>query len=478
MTRSRRTFLQGVLGTGTVLTLGARRGRTGGTEEFLPQRDGFGFRNWSSRRQEFDTPRNDPSPEDVHSHIKTGWADRAQSILGLEIDSLADPLVEILTTQLHSTLRQRAGTNGHCYGMCLTAQAYHEEPQTIPMGRETAAAIAHPTEPLESPTAPVYEDIVSLQAAQFLQFRAWLGRRAMLWPDRINVEAQLRDVRAVIDTFGTAAVTILSDQLSGHQVLAYDYADRETENGRETTLSIYDPNYRAGIYDGRTFTLEFADSGANADMETDTTTDSRLAMKPYGRYTRFLFNRYDRIDDATGRSATPLDHLEYGRGSVRESLFPVALVTADTAAVDLSIARPNGGHLNRLSGEFMDRTRGDFPRMQYAYGVENGRYRVTVYGQQETDYEVRVRIAGEDGARLDTTRTDRISGGESHVYTAAVPATADEEGTLERQGESRWAETIGLAGVGVGLGAAGGVGAYHLWNRREAAGSNEKDGSR
>ena len=213
-------------------------------------------------------------------------------------------------------------------------------------------------------------------------------------------------------------------------------------------------------------------------METDTTTDSRLAMKPYGRYTRFLFNRYDRIDDATGRSATPLDHLEYGRDAVRESLFPVALVTADTAAVDLSIARPNVGQLNRLSGEFMDRTRGSFPRMQYAYGVENGRYRVTVYGQQETDYEIRVRLAGEDGARLDTTRTDRISAGESHVYTAAVPATADEEGTLERQGDRRWAETVGAAGVGVGLGAAGGAGAYHLWNRREAARSNETDASR
>jgi hypothetical protein len=44
-------------------------------------------------------------------------------------------------------------------------------------------------EPVDDPDeSPVYEDIVHLQSEQFLRFRSWLGRRAMLWPDRIDVD--------------------------------------------------------------------------------------------------------------------------------------------------------------------------------------------------------------------------------------------------------------------------------------------------
>lgn len=424
-------------------------GSTGGstTAGFDPSRHGFGFRNWSSQTQDFEVPDADPSDDRVRERLRSGWRGPAASVLGLRLTAVPDALLDALTDQLRGSLLQRAGTNGHCYGMGLAAQRYFERPATLPLELATASEVQHPAAPLEEPDAPVYREIVGLQADQFLRFRAWLGRRAMLWPDRIDVDAQLRDVRAVIDTFGTATVSLLESQLSGHQVLAYDYDD----HADGTTLSVYDPNHRAELYDRQRRTIEFE------------RTERGLSMRPYGRYTRFLFNRYDRIEDATGREdASPLDHTDLGATEVRESLFPMALVTVDSEDVDLAVSTPGGGRLGRTRGAFMDRSRWRHPRLRFAYGVDSGRYRIGILGRKTTAYTLRARVVGRAGGSLDATRSGTVEAGETRTYDATVPDDPDEEGGLEPVSDGTpWTTVAGVAG-----GAALGVGACYLWARR------------
>ncbi|PSQ18867.1 hypothetical protein BRD00_03740 [Halobacteriales archaeon QS_8_69_26] len=112
--------------------------------------------------------------------------------------------------------------------MVLTAQEYFERPESIPVDGRVAAEIEHPTVPVDDPSAPVYRRIVESQAEQFLRFRAWLARRSMLRPERIDTAALLEDVRATVEESGTAPVSLFGEGLVGHhyEVRAV-VADRE-----------------------------------------------------------------------------------------------------------------------------------------------------------------------------------------------------------------------------------------------------------
>lgn len=417
---------------------------------FDPTRHGFGFRNWSSRNRPFETPEVDLPRDRIETQIKEQWADDARSLLGLQPSQFGEVLLATITTQLRETIVQNAGTNGHCYGMALAAQRYYERPGSLPLPRESAAEIMHPTEPIDAPEAPVYREILDLQSEQFLRFRSWLGRRAMLWPDRIDLDAQLADVRAVVDTFDTAVITVLDSRLSGHQLLVYDYES----NGVETILYVYDPNRQASTYEPR-----------RRAVTIDRTDDGGRSMQPYGQYTHLLFNRYDRIEAAADRSsAAPSDHLEMRPEEIREALFPTALVTVDTADVSLSVSRPSGRPLERLRGSFMDRSNGVFPRLRFGYGIDTGRFRIALVGKRDTEYDLRVRIAGPDGVRVDDSATDRIESGETHSYVGTVPDSPDELGGLERVDTTGSPWRFGAVALG---GSAVGAGAYHILRDRE-----------
>lgn len=445
---SRRAFLVAATGVAGLHPTGVTASNDG---TFNPLRHGFGFRNWSTRTQNFDVPDEDPSREAVRAKLTTDWRSSSRSILDLDFRSIPDVLVDSITSQLHGTLRQRAATNGHCYGMVLATQQYFEQPETIPLDTESASSILYPTEPLDEPDAPVYRHIVALQTEQFLRFRAWLGRRAMLWPDRIDVAAQLADVRSVIDTFGTAAVTVLTSGQSGHQVLAYDYSVHDDG----TTLYVYDPNLQAARYESHRRRLEFRE------------VNDTIRMEPYGKYEHLLYNRWDRIEAATGREqASPLDHLNLGVDAVRDSLFPMALVTVDAADVELSVRRPDGRLVGRLQSEFMDPTRGRYSRMRFGYGVDEGEYRIALLGRAETVYALRIRVTDRDGVRLDSIHEATIGAGETQNFVARVPNSAGETGALEPTEEPcDRTRATGMTG-GVAGGLALGAGAYYLWNQR------------
>lgn len=196
-------------------------------------------------------------------------------------------------------------------------------------------------------------------------------------------------------------------------------------------------------------------------------TDEGYSMEPYGKYEWILFNRYDRIEGATDRTtATPLDHVDLDAGEVREAIFPMALVTVDTADVDLTVVAPDGGRFGRLKSEFMNRSRGPFQRLRSGYGVAAGEYRIYLKGHRPTSYEIDVRIAGPHGVRLSVTRTAQIKADETQVYAATVPETADGTETFEAidSGDER-SRRLSTVAVAVGSGIAVGAGSHYLWTR-------------
>jgi len=454
----RRGLLRSLIGVAPLSTtlVGNSRSQPG-ERRFSPERNGFGFRNWRSKQREFEPPETEPSAATIREYITSEWPRFAPDLLDVDFGQVDGALLDILTTLLRSAIIQQAGTNGHCYGMALAAQAYFEAPETLPLDKESAAAIRHPTEPLSTPAAPVYHEIVQLQAEQFLRFRTWLGRRALLQPERIDVAAQLDDIRAVIDVFGTAQVSLFSSRTNGHQVLAYGYE----KHRNSISLYVYDPNYPAATYEHSTQIIEFEE------------TDNGFTMEPYGKYEWILFNRYDRIEDATQRTAaTPLDHVDLDTAQLKEMIFPTALVTVDTTDVDLTVADPNGSRLGRLRSEFMNRSLGGVSRLRSEYGARAGAYRIRLYGHRSTPYELRVRIAGPDGTRLVVSHTGQIEADETQMYTATVPETADRAGSFEPVDRGRGRLPVTVAAVG---GLTAGAGAHYLWTKRQR-GTSSDDG--
>lgn len=455
---TRRRFLQAIAaGGGTGLAGRGRAQQAAEPDGFAPTRHGFGFRNWSPRSQYFDDPP-DPTQPAIRETIRTGWRDQFDVVLDLDTTVLPAPLVDAIATHLRTLVVQLAGTNGHCYGMVLSAQRYFEQPETIPVDRPTASDIEDPTVPIDRPEAPVYADIVDLQAAQFLRFRAWLGRRAILHPNWIDTRAVVDDVRSVVEADGTASLLLFNDSLYGHQVLAYD--SRARDDG--VVIAVYDPNRTAASYrDGRSV-LQFVREG------------NGLSMQPYRGYTGALFNRYDRIERATGRrDAGPLDHLRVDRATVRASLFPVVLVLVDTEAVDLVVVDPEGAPLERLRGTHMDRTRGEAARMRARYGAVPGTYRISVLGNRRTEYEVEVNVSGLDGEIVHAGHAAGIRAGAVHEYELVVPESG--VGSLSRVGGgTRLAGLVGGAGALGGV-AAGALGYRFLDGRHRGRGIEEPD---
>ena len=423
-------------------------GVVGGQERddgFDPTRHAYGFRNWSTTNPYFEVP-TDPSPPTVLDRIRETWPDAASETTGLGSLRLTGALLDVAAVQLRQAIVQRAGTNGHCYGMVLTGQRYYEKPEAIPVDAQTASDIPDPTVPAEEPRAPVYDEIVNRQADQFLKFRVWVGRKAMLYRQWLDTTALLGDVQSVIDRFGTAGLTLFNDTRYSHQVLAHEFT--EDEDG--VSIEIYDPNDSARTYRFERRTLRF-----------DRGTDGSLSMRPYGPYTGALFTRYDRIEMASDRStAGPLDHLTVDGETLRETLLPLLFVCVDSPSVSLSVVGPDGEPVGRLRSVHMDRSRGDHPGLRSRYGASPGRYRVSLFGTESTDYELQARLVGPEGSRLDVTRSGSLDAGERRAFDLRVPESGG--GRLSRADPGGpIARTAGTGAVGAGIGGLG----YYTFRR-------------
>lgn len=451
MKRSRRRFLAGAAALSPAIAVFGGRRATGSQtarDGFTPKVNGYGFRNWSTENPYFATP-TDPEEGAISDWIRADWERDAQEILGLDITLFPKATLRALARQTRNAVVQRAGTNGHCYGMVLSAQQYFEQPGSIPVNRPTASDIETPTIPIEEPEAPVYDDIVESQASQYLRFRSWLGRRALFYRDRIDTRAVLSDLQRAVETFGTAAAILYNDTQFSHQVLVYDITKRDGD----IVLSIYDPNRAAPAYASETRELRF------------TETADTVKMAPYKGYTGILYNRYDRIEMATGRlNVSPLDHLTVGRPAVRESLFPLVLATVDAEDAVLSLVGPDGAEGKRIRGSYMDVSRGDCAYMRSIYGARAGTHRIRIFGAAGTEYELDTVVTGAEETQVNVRRAGSVDAGDVHEYELTVPTNGD--GTVRRlQDGSVRSEVLAAAGVAGGL-AAGALGYRALAGRK------------
>ncbi|MFC7138138.1 hypothetical protein ACFQRB_20000 [Halobaculum litoreum] len=435
------------------LLAGEAAGRDGRDAAFDPTRHGFGFRNWGRATRYFDPV---PAPERAwfRDRVRDGWREAARETLGLRPGDLPPVLVDAVATQLRTAVEQGAGTNGHCYGMVLTAQRYFDRPDAIPVDKRSASEIAHPTEPAASGEPAVYHEIVDRQVEQVTRFRSWLARRALLHPSWIDQAAVLRDVRAVVRETGTASVILFDGSLTAHQVLVHDVT--EVDGG--VRLGLYDPNLSARTHERRRPTLEFV-----AESEGP-------RMVPYDGFTGLLFTRYDQIDRATDRGRVgPFDHLRVAPERVREALFPVVQVTADDAAVDVYLTDPAGEPVRRLAGRSTARELGRTPRIGTCFGADPGEYSVTVAAREACEYTLRTVVADRAGALLDASGTERIGADEVSRCTITVPenggdATVDHRRIGPGGDDPEAADTDG-SDARTAVGAAGGVAAGVLGTR-------------
>lgn len=256
--------------------------------EFDPRADAFGFENYA-------TPPVPPEPTDFVSRheLREELTGRLEIPLGTRAtDTLqagSGPRLGMIVDELYANANRLFGTKGYCYGMVAAAQWYCEEPTAVPIERESASEIGHVNEPLEDDAAaPVRDDIERLHRQQFLDAESWLRRWALLDPDWIDYETQERELRAAIDEFGSAGITISGeDVLSGHYVLLYDYEITDAD----VVFAVYDPNDAADRY------LE--DEPPVIGIETN---GHEPLLGSYAEtYDRFLFNPADRAISVRGR---------------------------------------------------------------------------------------------------------------------------------------------------------------------------------
>ncbi len=298
MTRiTRRTLLCGLslsAGVGALSAASLKRSRStsdagaAGEHEFDPRVDGFGFDNYA-------TPPVPPEPTEFVSRrdLREELTARLETPLGTRataaVQAGSGPRLRTIVDDVYANANRLFGTRGYCYGMVAAAQWYCEEPPAVPLERDSASEIDHVNEPLEDDAAaPVRDDIERFHRQQFLDAESWLRRWALLDPDWIDYETQERELRAAIDAFGSAGITISGeDVLSGHYVLLYDY----DVNDADVVFDVYDPNDAADRY--------VSDEPPVIGIETD---GHEPLLESYaGTYDRFLFNPADRAISARGR---------------------------------------------------------------------------------------------------------------------------------------------------------------------------------
>ncbi|ELY52037.1 hypothetical protein [Natronolimnohabitans innermongolicus] len=255
-----------------------------GRAGFAPATDGFGFDNFS-------TPPVVPDPvefvdrSELRTRLLSDWDGPLGMASGISMTGSLERRVRSIADELYGNATRLFGTEGYCYGMAATAQQYFEEPDSMPVDRESASEIEHVNEPLEDgDSRPVREDIERLHRRQFTEIDSWLNRWPLLRPGWIDYQAQERELRDALDDYGSAGLTITGDDvLRGHYVLAYDYDVDDTG----VTFAVYDPNDSADEYAG-------SNDGHTVGVET-TGSSYEPRMDAYeGTYDRFLFTSTDR----------------------------------------------------------------------------------------------------------------------------------------------------------------------------------------
>lgn len=424
---TRRSVLAAVSVAATAITPalgGSKTGTVGSANAdrpFDPTRHGFGFYNWRTQNGPY------PGIDGNGESVADGWQGPFEQAFDRPLSDLPSGLLDALSQHAREGLLEATRTNGYCYGMVFAAQRYFERPETIPVGFEAASEITHPNAPRAVRGTPVLDEILEYHTAQYLDFHAWLGRYALLGSSLIDYEAQLAELCSTLDAFGTAGITLFTnDSVRSHQVLVYDY-----ERSRDrTTLYAYDPNYYAKLYDRFTYTVEVDTSGETPKPEPT----------EYGpSYDQFVHNEYDRIIGDRKGSSNSFESDE----SLYDRLFGTTLFVSPGAGLDALVVDPEGRPLPNTDGH---------DPLHYRYGASEGTYTIALTGREEGDYAVDVYASSRGHEALDERIEGSIAAGETDRYEVALGSG---EAVLESN----------AAGVAA-LGAVGGY-AYHQRVERE-----------
>lgn len=383
---------------------------------FEPTRHGFGFYNWRVREE--------PYPGTTDTNLEDGWREPFERVFDRPLSGLPEGLFERLAHHAREGLLEATRTNGYCYGMVFAAQRYFERPETIPARFEVASEITHPNAPRSSDRTPILDEIIEYHTTQYLDFHAWLGRYGLFEPSLIDYESQLADLLAMLDAFGTAGVTLVSDEsVRSHQVLVYDY-ERYPDR---IDLLAYDPNRPAEVYDQFTYTIGIDTSGE---------TPVPYPIEYDVGYDQFIHNEYDRAIRA-GRD--PSGPFRADAESLGDRLFETTLFVSTDSGVETNVVDPGGQRLACTSG---------VDPLHYRYGASEGTYTIALTGRESGEYVLDIYAGSQHREFVDETLTGSIATGETRRY----------ELTIDRSGATL---DTGLAGTAL-MGAIGtGYTYYH-----------------
>jgi hypothetical protein len=417
MTRwGRRRFLQ-TAGLGAFAANGLPAVASGGRppDAFDPTRHAFGFRNWATDEPAYpEHEHGRVAREEVRQSVESDWRGTFNDLFDVGVAGVANPLVDVVASQVRVAANQLSASNGHCYGMVFAAQRYFENPDALPEDVDAAAEVSNPEIPLDEPRGPIGDLVDEFQATQLLDVHAWLGRRRMLRPESVDYGSELAALTAVVDAFGTAGITLVdSSTRRSHQVLVYDY--RRDANG--VRLLAYDPNRPARAYRHDRVALRVDPGGSPP-------------LRGYHDFDAFVFNRWDRAIEADAESRVPAR--EGSADSFGHLLDCAVRFTVDTCDVSLSVVDPDGNPVGRNRSPHMDTSRTEVSHTRYRYGADSGEYRVAVVGERPATYSLHAQAAGVDGSHLDRRVEASIDAGRVHEYAARVPEGPDGNGSFRR----------------------------------------------
>lgn len=410
------------------------------TVGFDPAVHGFNFPNWGGQntddnREDFDPPHDHQTIAEAQfdTQFDEEWAPQIKDFLDIPI--APSPLGQ-MGQAIYSTFQEGPETiysDGHCYGMCLTARQFFEEgiPESLPEDTEFASDIPQPSGDYDDVGAQIDEDHRS-------QFLSWSTREEVLFLSpflesslqRIDAENEVDLIRSEIDERGTAMVmittspkTVDSDEERAHQVLAYNVEiDGESLSDADTAnIDIYDPSLSAESYDDVTSILQIDVSEPTFHPVQNQDRDGYL-----GIYQRFALAGPSRPDALGAVRMTSNLIFDMFARYIEGYMSVVA-----RSPIRIDAIAPDGTTLSRPA-EDVDGT----PPSEIVYltGADAGRYDIRAEGTGDGEYGIEVAGQTPEGGRIDDSIEGEITEGETQTVAATVPESEDDEGEASADG--------------------------------------------
>jgi len=404
------------------------------TVGFDPAVHGFNFPNWGGQntgdnREDFDPPHDHQTIAEAQfdTQFDEEWAPQIKDFLDIPI--APSPLVQ-MGQAIYNTFQEGPETiysDGHCYGMCLTARQFFEEgiPESLPEDTEFASDIPQPSGDYDDVGAQIDEDHRS-------QFLSWSTTEEVLFLSpflesslqRIDAENEVDLIRSEIDERGTAMVmittspkTVDSDEERTHQVLAYNVEiDGESLSDADTAnIDIYDPNLLAETYDDVPFILQIDVSEPTFHPVQNQDRDGYS-----GIYQRFALAGPSRPDALGAVQMTSNLIFDMFARYIEGYMSVVA-----RSPIRIDAIAPDGTTLSRPA-EDVDGT----PPSEIVYltGADAGRYDIRAEGTGDGEYGIEVAGQTPEGGRINDSIEGEITEGETQTVAATVPESEDDEG--------------------------------------------------